>query len=177
MAVADECPEDVVPPGPLVQIRRRAGPPDYPGAPAPLPPGPTPPVVQVAAIQALSTKLDAVIALWKSVLAVYIKPATWSDIRQYTLQDTSKFTRMTNIPQDALEWELFNSDLGTVTGTLDWAYIADPGTSGNGRFNRMGVNDRAARAIVGVDLYVRPQTAGQVAILEVLRSKGEPAPP
>lgn len=176
MAADDECPEDVVPTGPLVQVRRRAGPPDFPEAPTPVP-GVAPTLAQVTAIQALSTRLDALIAFWKSVPCVCIKPAAWSDIKQYTLQDTAKFTRITDIPKDALEWELWNSDLGTVTGTLDWAYIADPGSSGNGRYNRMAINDRAVRALVGVDLYLRPQTAAQVVVLEILRSRGEPSPP
>ena len=131
-------------------------------------PAPAPPAAFAFPFQSLLDIFRDIFAFIRGGSPVYIKPATRSEVQQYTLVDT-KVQRLTTIPADALEWELWNSDLGSATGTLDWGYVSDFGTTGTGQFNRLAFNDRVARSVAGVDLYVRVGSANQVVVLEVLR--------
>jgi len=144
------------------------------GIPAPAPAPrvvvrPFPAAGPIFPFQDLLDLFRAIFAFIRGGSPVYIKAATRSEIQQYTLTDTTKFGKLTTIPADALEWELWNSDLGSVAGILDWAYVPEPGTTGNAKFNRLAVNDRVARNLADVDLYVRPANTSQVVVLEIIR--------
>lgn len=113
--------------------------------------------------------ISGIFAFIRSGAPVYVKAATRSEIQQYLAVDTTKYTQLTTIPSDALSWEMWNSDLGSATGTLEWAYVTEPGTVPSGKFNRLALNDRVSRALAGVGIYVKPANANQVVVIEVLR--------
>lgn len=146
-----------------------------PGAPAPAPivrvvrvPVPAPP----AAFPALDALLDLLRAIRDAIrgtVYVYTRPAKRVEVKHLLLTDTVNFTNLATIPEDALQWELWNSTLGTATGTLQWAYVVNPGVAGTGQFNQIASDQRVSRALAGETIYVRPQTANQVVVLEVLR--------
>ncbi len=158
----DECPGEPVPGSrsPLVTIR--------PSSPAPAP-APIPgaePTLSVAIVSRLDRLLLR--GVFRRPIFVHTRAATRAFIRQFTLTDASQFTPIMRVPDDALSFELWNSNIGTATGTLSWAYVSNPGATGEGEFNQLATNDRVIRALAGVTLYVRPQNANQVCVVEVL---------
>lgn len=156
-------------------VREGECPPEEFGGGAPPPKGAAPvapPAIPVApAFPSFGGLIDVIrdiFAFLRGGPPVYIKAGTRPEIKQYTLTE-AKVQKVTTIPADALEWELWNSNLGAATGTLDWGYVADFGATGTGTFNRLALDDRVSRKVAGVELYVRPANANQVAVLEVLR--------
>lgn len=163
MVLEGECPPEELPPEEVpVTV-----PPTPPAVRVVRVPVPAPPVA-FPALDAVLDVLRSILAFLRTRVPVFLRAATRSEIRQYTITDTTLFTRIETIPDDALSWELWNSELGPL-GALDWAYLADPGVAGSGRFNRLASNQRVTRSLAGVNLYVKPATAGQIVVLEFLR--------
>lgn len=141
------------------------------GVPELIPPGPVGPAgvgFPVLSIQELIAELRSLNARIDTVISVYTKAGSRVEIRQYQLGDIAKYTRIINLASDVLSWELWNSDLG-ILGDLQWAYVSNPGDAPNGQFNKITSGTRIVRAVAGVDLYVKPQLANQIVVLEVIQ--------
>ncbi len=170
----DECPGEEVSGtrSPTVLVRVRPSTPSAPTpSPTPLPvPVPAPgPGAEPTLSSAIVSRLDRLLlrGVFRRPFFTHTRAATRVILKQYTLRDPTQFTPIIRIPDDALSWELWNSNLGP-NGTLSWAYVSNPGATGEGEFNQLANLDRAVRALAGVTLYVQPQLANQICVVEVL---------